>query len=279
MSDDIGEDSPRRKDREPPYSRQESQRSDQAANRVRWLVVVTAIAVLAVVLVMMVRSGGGDSSQAQQGRAQASPVTRGIDALLAGIPQSGNALGSSTAPVTLQFFGDLECPISRKFTLGALPSLIRKWVRGGQLRIEYRSLRTATHEAGVFTTQQTAALAAGTQNRLWYYVESFYHEQGSVGTHYVTAGYLTKLAEQTPGLNLALWRGDRESPPLTTQVAFDEQTAAGEGFRSAPSFLIGHTGSSHPMRLLKFSPTEPGAFSSAIEKLLSQRSTSQAAPS
>jgi protein-disulfide isomerase len=278
MSDDIGGDPPTGKDREQPQSRRKSQ-DEQATNRMRWFVLVTAMAVLAVVLVVLATNSGGDSSHAQHGSAQGSAVTRGIDALLAGIPQSGNALGSSAAPVTLQFFGDLECPISRKFTLGVLPSLIRKWVRSGQLRIEYRSIRTATHEAGVFTTQQVAALAAGMQDRLWYYIEAFYHEQGGERAHYVTESYLEGLAKQTLGLDMARWSEDRKYPPLVAQVALDEQTAAGEGFRSAPSFLIGHTGGGHSMKLLTFSPTEPGAFDSAIGKLLAHRSASRAVSS
>lgn len=275
MSDDIGGYPSTPRDREQTQIRQGSPKARQAANRVRWLVVVAATVALTVLLVVMVTSSeGGDRTQ--QGKARLRAVTRGIDALLADISQSGNALGSATAPVTLQFFGDLECPISRRFTLGALPSLIRKWVRSGQLRIEYRSMKTATREAAVFTTQQADALAAGMQDKLWYYIESFYHEQGGVGTHYVTESYLKGLAAQTPGLNIARWNKDREYPPLAARVAFDEQTAADEGFRSAPSFLIGHTGSSHLAKLLKFSPTEPGAFDSAIEKLLSQRSASRA---
>jgi hypothetical protein len=49
------------------------------------------------------------------------------------------------------YFGDLECPFCKEFTLGALPSVIQKYVRLGRLRIEYRSLiravRTAVHGA------------------------------------------------------------------------------------------------------------------------------------
>jgi protein-disulfide isomerase len=84
-----------------------------------------------------------------------------VDVLLAGLTQIANALGSPTAPVTLEYFGDLECPFCREFTLGVLPSIIEKSVRAGDLRIEYRALETATREAEVFLAQQVAVLAAG----------------------------------------------------------------------------------------------------------------------
>ena len=107
--------------------------------------------------------------------------------------------------MTLQYFGDLQCPICKDFTLGALPTLIQKYVRTGKLKIEYRNLETATREPETFKTQQVAALAAGKQQKMWYYIELFYHEQGEENTEYVTENYLQTLAQQVPGLNLASW--------------------------------------------------------------------------
>ena len=46
-----------------------------------------------------------------------------VSSLVGGIPQNGNVLGNPNAPVTLEYFGDLECPICKEFTLGALPSI------------------------------------------------------------------------------------------------------------------------------------------------------------
>ena len=72
-------------------------------------------------------------------------------------PRTATSLGSPDGAVTLQYFGDLECPICQKFTLGALPTVIQKWVRTGKLKIEYHSLETATREPEVFKSQQVAA--------------------------------------------------------------------------------------------------------------------------
>jgi hypothetical protein len=49
---------------------------------------------------------------------------------------------------------------------------------GRKVRVEYRSLETATHDPEVFKLQQVAALAAGAQDRMWNFIETFYHEQG-----------------------------------------------------------------------------------------------------
>ncbi len=88
--------------------------------------------------------------------------------------------------MTLKYFGDLECPICKEFTLGVLPTLIQKYVRTGKLKIEYHSLETATREPEIFKTQQVAAYAAGKQNLAWDFIELFYHEQGEEDSGYVT---------------------------------------------------------------------------------------------
>jgi protein-disulfide isomerase len=188
----------------------------------------------------------------------------GISALLADIPQSANALGQPAAPVTLEYFGDLECPFCKEFSLEVLPSIIQRWVRSGKLRIEYRALQTATRESEVFVAQQVAALAAGRQARAWHFIETFYDEQGDEGSGYVTDAYLQGIAGQIPGLDLEQWANDRSDPELIEEVSSDEQAAEGAGVNGTPSFLIG--GSAGAMTML--SATDSASFDAAIEARL-----------
>jgi protein-disulfide isomerase len=187
-----------------------------------------------------------------------------IGPLLAGIPQSMNTLGQPAAPVTLQYFGDLECPYCRDFSLEVLPSIIERWVRAGKLRIEFHALQTATHELEVFMAQQVAALAAGTQERAWHFIETFYAEQGEEGSGYVTDAYLQDIAGRIAGLDLARWAGDRRDPELANEIAGDERAAENAGLTGTPSFLIGASGSVAS----GFSQSDPASFDAAIEKLL-----------
>jgi protein-disulfide isomerase len=186
------------------------------------------------------------------------------DALLAGIPQSGNALGSATAPVTLLYFGDLECPYCRDFTLEVLPSIIARWVRGGDLRIEYRALETATREPDVFVAQQVAALAAGKQGKAWYFIETFYSEQEEEGSGYVTDDFLEEIATEVPGLNLPQWNRDRSDPQLADEIAADARAAASAGLSGTPMFLIG--ASAEPTT--QFALTDPTSLDATMEQLL-----------
>ncbi|HWG09382.1 MAG TPA: thioredoxin domain-containing protein [Solirubrobacteraceae bacterium] len=232
--------------------------------------VVAAVAVIIVVILVATGGGskGGIEKTATTGGTSTTPkVVTEVSSLLDGIPQGGTTLGSPNAPVTMQYFADLECPICRQFSEGALKPLIEKYVRPGKLRIEYRNLETATREPETFRTQQVAAMAAGEQQKSWYYIELFYHQQGQEGTGYVTESYLQELAKQVPGLNLTKWSSDRNNPKFTNTITTDAQAANNAGFTGTPSFLLGKTG--QQMTKLEYSSlSDPSSYESAINSLL-----------
>jgi protein-disulfide isomerase len=185
-------------------------------------------------------------------------------ALLADIPQSANALGSVTSPVTLHYFADLECPYCRDFTLEALPSIISRWVRPGDLRIEYHALETATREPEVFVAQQVAALAAGKQDKAWQFIETFYREQGEEGSGYVTDRFLEGIASEVPGLDLSQWKRDRTDRQLAEEIAADAHAAETAGLNGTPSFLIGRSAGG----MTQSAPTDATSIDTAMEALL-----------
>lgn len=200
-------------------------------------VVVLAVAIVAVLIAV---SSGGNSGATglQKGKAQSQTVAA-VNRLLAGIPQSGATLGSPKAPVTMTYYGDLECPICRDFTLsGGFPQLVANEVRAGKVKVIYKSFETATQDPTVFKTQQVAALAAGQQQHFWNFTELFYHEQGAEGSGYVNESYLQGLANQVTGLDVSKWSSDRASGTLSTQVAADEQAGTTAGVQGTPTLVF-----------------------------------------
>src|SRR3954451_13018443 len=104
--------------------------------RLRQLGIVVGAAVVAVIVAIIVSSSGGGSkpkaADVSANRATIAAVTRE----LSGIPQAGTRLGSASAPVKLTYYGDLQCPVCRDLTLGALRELIAKDVRAGRLQVD-----------------------------------------------------------------------------------------------------------------------------------------------
>jgi len=223
--------------------------------------------VVVIIVVILVATGGSSSTpgKVQKGAPETKLVSQ-VSSLLGGIPESGNSLGATSAPVTLVYYGDLQCPFCGEFSRTALAQLIERDVRPGKLRIEYRNLETATHEPEVFRAEQIAAMAAGKQNRAWYYIELFYRQQSQENSGYVNEGFLRSLAQQTPGLNLTAWLAARSDPEYATQITTDAQAANNAGFTGTPAFQIGRTGGA----LKKFeyeSLTNPAPFEKAVAEL------------
>jgi len=235
------------------------------------LLLLLSLALLGGIIVMAAGSDDSAIEESPPSKPWEPNAKQRTYALLTGIPQHGPVLGSRKAPVTLQFFGDLQCKESRQVVLGALPFLIRHWVRSGKLQIRFRSTETDTRGAGgwsEFREQQSAAMAAGKQDKLWNFIDVFYREQGPEFTGYVDEAFLNRIAADA-GLDLRQWSQDwvplREAAIDLIQA--DEDLAADFALGVTPSFLIGRTGG--PARPLHhFSVGEPKVFDEAIEELL-----------
>jgi protein-disulfide isomerase len=220
--------------------------------------------VVVAVLIVLAASAGATSNK------DTSQTVAAVKSLLRGIPQERERLGKRDAPVTLRIFGDLECPACRYLTLNILPTLIKEFVRPGELKLEYHSFESYTLEQAVFEKQQIAALAAGQQNKMWYYIELFYHEPASERTtNWANESYLDGLARQVPGLNLAKWMAALFQTSLADQVGSDAVIGTRFGWQSTPDFLLGNGTSLHPYYPVNGTP---GAFAKAIRALLAHHS-------
>ena len=200
---------------------------------------------IATVLLLMAIAGITAGLLLRPGSSQAASehkIDHEVTQLLAGIPQHQSTLGDTGAPVTLQVFLDLKDPDSRSWFLTDLPAIIHNFVRTGMLKLEYHAYKTNTYRPEEFVRDQTAALAAGAQNKLWNFIYTFFHEQGSEFATYATENYIDNIARQVPGLNLAQWHTDRHTERREEQTTAEDQTARALNLHVTPSFRIGKTG-------------------------------------
>ncbi len=240
------------------------------ANKLKCLLTALALCLLIGAIFIATSSGTPPGQQAHVVTPEEPNAARQTYALLFGIPQHGSVLGYRSAPVTLVFFGDLQCRESRQVMLGPIAELIRRYVRRGKLRINFRSTETDTRGAGgwhEFREQQSAALAAGGQGKLWNYIDVFYREQGPEYTRYADEAFLVGIAKQS-GLNLERWVEDRgEESKWVPRIEADEALAKATGMNRTPSFLIGPTGgAARPLR--HFGLQDAGVFEEAMRELL-----------
>jgi protein-disulfide isomerase len=200
---------------------------------------IISIVVIALVLVIAIGTGSGGSGLLP--KPQASKTYGQVQQELAGIPQHGVRLGDPRAKVTMSYIGDLECPYCRVFTMSVLPQFISDYVRSGKVKLEYRSLCTATCHFNTprFMPQQVAAYAAGRQGLFWQYAELFYREQEDESQPYPTEHFLRGLAGQIPKLELKRWLSERKDPALASQVQADQVFVGHAGIpEQTPELLL-----------------------------------------
>ena len=221
--------------------------------------VVAALTVVGV-LIAVSQSGGGDASGLGKGESLAGSAE--VNALYRGVPQSGATLGDPKAPVTMMEFADLQCPFCAQYTRDTLPTLVKRYVRTGKVKMELRPVTILGPDSG---TAHAAAAAAAESNRLWQFADLFYLNQGTERSGYVTEDFLRGIAKGA-GLDPAPIITASQTPngvPLLRQATAEAQRY---GITSTPSFMVGRTGG--PLRRLQLSSLEPREFIAVINDAL-----------
>jgi protein-disulfide isomerase len=167
--------------------------------------------------------------------------------------------------VTLVEYADLQCPFCRDFALGALPTLVDRYVRDGKVKLELRLLRFLGPDS---ETAANAAMAAAEQDRYWTFAELFYRNQGDENSGYVTDDFLRRIGGAIPGLDPASLIGDRAATASAERrLAGFDASARAAGVDSTPSFLLAQ-GDGAPKRVKVSSLDDPGAFTGPIDRAL-----------
>ena len=253
-----------RKDRR-AAARIEREQADAARARTRrrlWqLGGAVAVAVVVVVAIVLATSGGSGTPKLRAG--EKVPGQKATAALLAGIPQKGIVLGDPKAPVTMVEFADLQCPFCRDYTTTVMPSLIASYVRTGKVKMEFRNVSFIGTDS--LRAAQMAA-AAGTQNRLWPYIDLFYANQQTENSGYVTDAFLRKIGGGVAGLDVSRAMSDRGTASVQRELTDAQTLWQDNGFTGTPSFLLGRTGSA--LHVLSITAFELGQFTAKIDPLL-----------
>ena len=226
------------------------------------LAIVAAVLVIAIAIASV--GGGGAGTTAATG----APVVGAASSstLLSGIPQHGLVLGSPAAPVRVVEFADLQCPYCDEFATRALPPLVARYVRTGEVSFEFRNLSFIGPDS---VRAGLAAAGAEQQNKLWNFIDLMYLNQGQENTGYVTTAYLHRLLAAVPGLDVG--RAERASQGPQAQAVLTAATIAARADRidATPSFLIGRTGG--PLRVFQPSSLTAGAFTGELDALIGAR--------
>lgn len=203
------------------------------------------VALVAVAAGLIATRGGGSSARPLAGAA-------GARALFRGIPQRENVLGSSSAPVTVVEYADLQCPYCRDFELQWTPSLVARYVRSGKAKLVFRPLAFIGADS---VRGRNAVIAAGLQGRLFEAVQMLYASQGGENAGWLDDGLVQRVVAEIPQVEAARFFDATTSAAVARRAKGFDDAAIADGVRSTPTLLVGRSGE----RLHRVQPADLGA--------------------
>jgi protein-disulfide isomerase len=143
-----------------------------------------------------------------------------------------HALGDAKAPVTLEEFGDFQCP-----PCGALHAVLKAMEHefGPRLRVIFREFPLVTHQHAMAAAR--AAEAAGMQGKFWEMHGLLYENQKSWSNAFdvrpIFEGYATKI-----GLDLEKFRRDSSSETVAQRILQDGKRGRSLGVQGTPTVFM-----------------------------------------
>lgn len=160
--------------------------------------------------------------------------------LFGGVPQEGDRLGSSDAPVTIQVFNDVQCSGCRDDFLSTIPALAERYARPGDAKLLYRHYSNSEHpqELGFF-----GAEAAAEQGYGWQYIYLFFQSQDEAERVGVDQDFLASIAGGVEELNGPEWESALEEDggsggPIAERLEGYEQLGRDLGIRTGQAMIV-----------------------------------------
>jgi protein-disulfide isomerase len=176
--------------------------------------------------------------------------------IFGGVPQEGDRLGSSDAPVTIQVFNDLQCSSCREDFLSTIPALVEGYARPGSVKLLYRhySVGESPQELGFY-----GAEAAAHQGYGWQYIYLFFRNQDEAKRFGIDQDFLESIAGGVEELNLPEWRSYLEEDggsdgAIAKQLNSYDELGTGLGIRTRQAMIVSGPGGA---KTLQDGPTLP----------------------
>ena len=146
--------------------------------------------------------------------------------------ESVHIRGNSNAPVTLEEFGDFECP-SCKNLATFLDQMVKEY--HPRVRLIFRNFPLSMHQHA--RDAAAAAEAAGVQGHYWEMHDMLYQEQPVWSSSNDVRTLFVSYAE-TLGLDLRQFKRDMESGKVKDRIELDQARAKSLGVQTAPSLFV-----------------------------------------
>ena len=186
--------------------------------------------VIVVVVALATFGSGAILYRAKRPQLRNLPESQSVPAK--GDQQSAHIRGNPDAPVTLEEFGDFQCPPCGQFA-GFVEELLKEY--DPRLRVVFRNFPLPNHEHA--REAALAAEAAGFQGKFWEMHDTLYREQET----WSKAPNVRELFESyagTIGLDLDQFKKDMDGDKARERVDSDHALADSLGIKMTPTLFI-----------------------------------------
>jgi protein-disulfide isomerase len=146
--------------------------------------------------------------------------------------ESVHARGPRTAPVTMEIYGDFQCP-SCGMASAMVDDLLKEY--GDQVRLVFHEFPLAMHKHAM--TAAMAAEAAGLQGHFWEMHDMLYQYQPVWSRASDVSGFFGAYA-QSLGLDTGKFEMDAKSPEVRERVVSEGAEGTARGVKNTPTFFI-----------------------------------------
>jgi protein-disulfide isomerase len=210
-----------------------------------WIVVILALALFALgyaLIDIATRPAARDVVRIE-GIAEAQEI-------FGGVPQEGDRLGSSDAPVSIQVFNDLQCGNCREDFLETIPALTERYARPGSAKLLMRHYSVAENplELGFF-----GAEAAAQQGYGWQYTYLFFRNQSEAERFGIDADFMASLAGSIGELDVPEWQeyldenGGANGAIAKTLEGYEDE-GMGLGIRAGQAMIVSGPGGTRTLQ-------------------------------
>jgi protein-disulfide isomerase len=140
--------------------------------------------------------------------------------LFKGIPQKGLVLGDPKAPVTMEMFIDVQCPVCDDYEVNHLSTVVQNYIRPGKVQLHL---------------QPWAFLGFN-------YAKVLYDNQGQEESGWLTGQMMANIAASTTGLNLQKWQTATNGSGAQSVANAVDRLATTKKVQGTPTIFVGCTG-------------------------------------
>lgn len=205
-------------------------------------------------LVALITFGSGFALYRSKKAATPAAPTAAKDAIATGL----HVRGPKSAPVTIEEFGDFQCP-----PCATMSGFLKKGEEKGKgtVRVVFRHFPLAMHAHA--REAALAAEAAELQGKFWEMHDLLYKEQANWSKADDAPGLFNSYAG-TLGLDLERFKKDVQNPEVAARIDADQKLGSSRGVTSTPTLFMNNV-------LLPTDQINPAGLDKAIESALKEK--------